>query len=466
MDDLLRDVAACAGRYLAQLPERPVAATPEAVAALERLGGALPETGSDAAKILELLDEVGTPATVASAGPRYFGFVTGGALPASLAANWLAGAWDQNSFSTIGSPLGAAVDAIALEWLREIFGLPPGCGGALVTGATMANFTGLAAARQTVLTQAGWNLDEEGLTGAPPVTVVVGGEAHATLFRALRLLGFGKRNLMRLPVDSQGRMLAEEMPALTGPTIVCLQAGNVNTGAFDPAGPAIEKAQAAGAWVHVDGAFGLWAAAAPRRAYLMDGYDDADSWAVDGHKWLNVPYDCGIALVRRPADLSAAMAIQAAYLPMEADRQPIHFTPESSRRMRGLEVWAALKSLGRAGVAEMIERNCRQAARLAEGLNGAGFEILNEVVLNQVLVSFGPAAPTQRVIAAVQAEGTCWCGGTVWQGKTAMRISVSNWATTDADIERSLEAIVRVATAEIETAAQTASRPSCVDGEV
>ena len=457
MDDLLRDVAARAGRYLEQLPERPVAAAPEAVAALERLGGALPESGSDAAEILKLLDEVGTPATVASAGPRYFGFVTGGALPASLAANWLAGAWDQNSFSTIGSPLGAAIDAVALEWLREIFGLPPGCGGALVTGATMANFTGLAAARQTVLTQAGWDLDEEGLTGAPPVSIVVGGEAHATLFRALHLLGFGKRNLVRVPVDSQGRMLADEMPALSGPTIVCLQAGNVNTGAFDPAGPITEKAHEAGAWVHVDGAFGLWAAAAPQRAYLMDGYDGADSWAVDGHKWLNVPYDCGIALVRRPADLSAAMAIQAAYLPMEADRQPIQFTPESSRRMRGLEVWAALKSLGRDGVAELIERNCRQATRLAEGLAAADFEILNEVVLNQVLVSFGPTELTQRVIAAVQAEGTCWCGGTVWQDKTAMRISVSNWATTNADIERSLEAIVRVAKAETDAAAQKAS---------
>jgi len=457
MDDLLRDVAARASRYLEQLPERPVAATPEAVAALKRLGGPLPETGNDPAAIVSLLDEVGAPATVASAGPRYFGFVTGGALPTSLAANWLASAWDQNSFSSIGSPVGAAIDAIALEWLRDIFGLPVGCGGALVTGATMANFTGLAAARHRVLTDAGWDLAEDGLTGAPPVTIVVGGEAHATLFKALRLLGFGRRNLVRVPVDAQGRMMADALPTLSGPAIVCLQAGNVNTGAFDPAGPVIEQAHAARAWVHVDGAFGLWAAAAPERAHLMAGYDGADSWAVDGHKWLNVPYDCGIALVRRPADLSAAMAVQAAYLPMETQRQPIHFTPESSRRMRGLEVWAALKSLGRAGVAEMIERNCRQAARLAEGLSAAGFEILNEVVLNQVLVSFGPADVTQRVIAAVQTEGTCWCGGTVWQDKTAMRISVSNWATTDADIERSLEAIGRVAIAEIKAAAQKAS---------
>jgi glutamate/tyrosine decarboxylase-like PLP-dependent enzyme len=382
---------------------------------------------------------------VASAGPRYFGFVTGGVLPAALAANWLAGAWDQNAFSEVGSPLGAAAEAVALDWVIEALGLPGICGGAFVTGATMANFAGLAAARHAVLKDADWDVESDGLFGAPPVSIVVGAEAHATLFKALRLLGFGHGRVVRVAADSQGRMDPADFPELSGPAIVCLQAGNVDSGAFDPARALIERARGAGAWVHVDGAFGLWAAAAPGRAHLTDGFADADSWAVDAHKWLNVPYDCGVALVRRPDALHAAMSVKAAYLPAGGGRDPFDFTPESSRRMRGLEVWAALKSLGREGLADLVERTCRHAARFAEGLREAGFEVLNDVVLNQVLVSFGSAEATKRVIAAVQAEGTCWCGGTLWHERTAMRISVSSWRTTEEDVDRCLAVILRIA---------------------
>ncbi len=445
---LLHEAAGRAARYLAGLDERAVAPDPAALRGLEVLDGPLPEDGADPAEIIALLDEVGSPATVANAGPRYFGFVTGGALPAALAANWLAGAWDQNAVSVASSPLGAALETRALAWVAEALGLPADCGGGLVTGATMANVTGLAAARHAVLADAGWDVEARGLIGAPPISVVVGAQAHSSLFKALALLGLGRETVLRVPTDGQGRMRTEALPEIARPAIVCLQAGNVNTGAFDPAGEIMPDARAAGAWVHVDGAFGLWAAAAPERAHLTAGFEGADSWAVDAHKWLNVPYDCGIALVRRPEALAAAMSMDAAYLMKGDRRDPFDFTPEASRRMRGVEVWAALKSLGRKGLAELVERNCRQAARFAEGLGQAGFEVLNEVVLNQVLVSFGSAELTRRVITALQAEGTCWCGGTAWQGRPAMRICVSSWATTDRDVELSLEAIIRVARAQ------------------
>lgn len=445
---LLGDVAARATQYLATLDDRPVAPTPNSLERLAELDGSLPETGTDAAAIVRLLDRVAAPATIASAGPRYFGFVTGGALPAALAANWLAGAWDQNAFSVASSPLGAAFEARALAWLIDLFGLPADCGGALVTGATMANFTALAAARQAVFEQVGWDVQANGLIGAPPISIIAGAEAHATLLKAFAMLGLGRDTVIRVATDAEGRIDPAAMPPIDRPAIVCLQAGNVNGGAFDPAGPLIDAAHAAGAWVHVDGAFGLWAATAPARAHLMAGFERADSWAVDAHKWLNVPYDSGIALVRRPESLAAAMSVNAAYLPKDGARDPFDFTPEASRRMRGLEIWAALKFLGRTGLADLIERNCRQAARFADGLRQAGFDVLNDVTLNQVLVSFGAPDVTRRVIAALQADGTCWCGGTIWRGQTAMRISVSSWATGDADVARSLDAMIRVAAAQ------------------
>jgi glutamate/tyrosine decarboxylase-like PLP-dependent enzyme len=332
-----------------------------------------------------------------------------------------------------------------MKWLLDVLDLPREAGVGFVTGATMANFTGLAAARHAVLARTGWDVEAQGLFGAPDITVVVGEEVHVSLVKALGLLGLGRERVLRVPVDGQGRMRAEALPPLDEATIVCVQAGNVNTGAFDPARDICAAARRAGAWIHVDGAFGLWAAASPTLAHLMDGFNQADSWAVDAHKWLNVPYDCGIAFCRHPADLRAAMTLRAAYLAQGDEREPSQFTPEMSRRARGVEVWAALRSLGRAGLADLIERTCRHARRFGEAMTGAGYQVLNDVVLNQVLVSFGDAETTRRVIADVQADGTCWCGGTVWQGHVAMRISVSSWATTEADVERSIAAILRMA---------------------
>ena len=445
MRELLEQAASRGIRYLEQLPERAVFPTATALKRLRELGGALPAEPTDPAATLALLDEVGSPATVASAGRRYFGFVTGGALPATVAANWLAGAWDQCAGLEILSPVSAALEEIALQWLVEILGLPTETGAGFVTGATMANFSALAAARHAVLERAGWDVEADGLFGAPTITVIVGDEVHVSLLKALAMLGLGRNRIVRVPVDGQGRMRADALPKITGPVIVCMQSGNVNSGAFDPAGEICSAAHAAGAWVHVDGAFGLWAAAAPARAHLVAGVNQADSWATDAHKWLNVPYDCGIAFVREPGHLQAAMSANAAYLVRGEKREPNQFTPELSRRARGVEIWAALRSLGRAGLVELIERNCRGAARFAEGLAAAGYEILNEVLLNQVLVAFGSDETTRRVIAAVQEDGTCWCGGTVWHGRAAMRISVSSWATRDEDVERSLAAIIRVA---------------------
>ena len=445
MAELLHDAAARAIRYLDGLETRSAGPLPGAVERLAQLDGPLPEEPSDPAQVLALLDEIGSPATVASAGSRYFGFVISGSLPVALAANWLGSAWDQNAALVVASPVGAALEEIALRWLLEVFSLPSSCGGAFVTGATMANFTALAAARHAVLQEAGWDVEADGLFGAPPVTVVVGQEAHPTVLKGLAMLGFGRSRVVTVPVDEQGRMRADALPKLSGPSIVCIQSGNINTGAMDPAPEICAAAREAGAWVHVDGAFGMWAAAAPERAYLAAGIADADSWATDAHKWLNVPYDSGFAFVREPEHLRAAMALTASYLPFGAQREPSHYTPELSRRARGIEVWAALRSLGRAGLAGLIERTCRHAARFAEGLRDAGYEILNDVVLNQVLVSFGDDSTTNRVVAGIQEDGTCWCGGTVWQGRAAMRISVCSWSTTEDDVERSLAAILRVA---------------------
>ncbi len=364
----------------------------------------------------------------------------------TLAANWLAGAWDQNSALYQVTPATAHLEQLALRWLLELFGLPSESGGAFVTGATVANFAALAAARHEVYAKAGWDIEGRGLIGAPPVTIMIGEEAHPSVFKSLGLLGFGRNRVIRIPVDNQGCMRADAIPKINGPAIVCVQAGNVNTGAFDPIAEICRMAHDSGAWVHVDGAFGLWAIVAPSRAFLAEGVASADSWATDAHKWLNVPYDSGLAFVRNRESLRAAMSITADYLPTETKyRNPSDYVPELSRRGRGVEIWAALKTLGRTGVAELIERTCAHARKFAAALAGAGYEILNEVVLNQVLVSFGEPETTQRVIAEIQKEGTCWAGPTIWQGKTAMRISVSSWATTDADVDKSVKAIIRCA---------------------
>jgi glutamate/tyrosine decarboxylase-like PLP-dependent enzyme len=443
--DLLKKVAEQASLYLEGLENRSVVPSPEAIQRLSELAGPLPDEPTSPEAVLALLDEIGSPATVASASGRYFGFVTGGSLPAALVANWLAGAWDQNTALSVMTPIGACLEEVALRWLLEALSLPAGAGGGFVTGATMANFTGLAAARHALLARQGWDVESQGLFGAPPLTVVVGDEVHVSLLKALSLLGLGRERVLRVPVDGQGRMRVDALPQLSSSTIICIQAGNVNTGAFDPARDICAIAHEADAWVHVDGAFGLWAAAAPQRAHLAGGLADADSWATDAHKWLNVPYDNGIVFCRDPEHLRAAMSASAAYLVQGEQREPYQYTPEMSRRGRGIEVWAALRSLGRSGLADLIERTCRFAARFAAGLTEGGYRVLNEVVINQVLVSFGDDETTRRVIAGVQADGTCWCGGTIWQGQAAMRISVSSWATTEADVERSLAAILRVA---------------------
>jgi glutamate/tyrosine decarboxylase-like PLP-dependent enzyme len=446
--ELLEQAARRGIRYLEGLSARSVRPAASSLERLHELGGPFPTQSTEAAEVLALLDEIGSPATVATAGQRYFGFVTGGALRATVAANWLAGAWDQCAGLEVLSPVSAALEEIVRQWLVEILRLPAGTGAGFVTGATMANFSALAAARHRVLERAGWDVEADGLFGAPPITVIVGDEVHVSLLKALAMLGLGRNRVVRVPADGQGRMRADALPKISGPGIVCMQAGNVNSGSFDPAHEICGAAHAAGAWVHVDAAFGLWAVVAPARAHLAAGVEEADSWATDGHKWLNVPYDCGIVLVREPRHLQAAMSVNAAYLVRGEKREPNEFTPEMSRRARGVELWAALRALGRAGLSELIERNCRGAARFAEGLQAAGYEVLNDVVLNQVLVSFGSDETTRRLVSAVQEDGTCWCAGTVWQGRAAMRISVSSWATTDADIERSLAAIIHLATKE------------------
>jgi glutamate/tyrosine decarboxylase-like PLP-dependent enzyme len=353
--------------------------------------------------------------------------------------------WDQNAALTVMSPAAAFFEEQALHWVIEALGLPKSSAGAVVTGATAANFVCLCAARHELLRRAGWNAESDGLFGAPPVRVVVGDEVHTSMLKALALAGFGRNRVERVATDEQGRMRCDSLPRLDSNTLLCLQAGNVNTGAFDPAEALCERAREAGAWVHVDGAFGLWAAASPRYAHRTRGLEKADSWSTDGHKWPNVGYDCGIAMVRQEAALRAAMTFSAAYIPVSGERDASHYGPEMSRRARGVELWGALRGLGKNGLAELIERTCRHAQMFAAGLRAAGFAVLNEVVINQVLVSFGSAERTRRVISEVQKDGTCWCGGTEWQGKTAMRISVSSWATSERDVERSLEAIVRIA---------------------
>jgi glutamate/tyrosine decarboxylase-like PLP-dependent enzyme len=450
MDALLRDAADRAIRYLTALPDRPVAPAADAIAALGALDVPLPDQPTDPLSVLRFLDETASAATTAMAGPRFFGFVVGGSLPAALAANWLAGAWDQKSAFRSVAPAPATLEEVSLRWLVDLFGLPEGTAAGFTTGATVANFTALAAARHAVLTEAGWDVEADGLFGAPPIHVVVGDEVHPSLIKALGMLGLGRNRVLRVPIDEQGRMRADEMPRLVGPTIVCAQAGNVNTGAVDPLAEICARARESAAWVHVDGAFGLWAAAVPSLRHLTTGVEMADSWATDAHKWLNVPYDSGLAFVRSAAALRAAMSVSAEYLPPAGGlRNPSDYTPEMSRRARGVEIWAALMSLGRTGLIDLIERNCRLARRFATELSAAGHEIVNDLVLNQVLVAFGDADVTDRIVRAVQADGICWCGGTVWHGRPAMRISVSSWATTDDDVSRSIEAIIKVAQSEL-----------------
>ena len=444
-EEVLSEAAGRAVNYLRRIRQRGVAPTEVAVAELHRFAEALPAGPLDPAEVLKQLDEIGSPGTVANAGGRFFGFVNGGSVPAALAANVLAAAWDQNAALRVMSPVAAVLEDVAIGWIRELLGLPSEAAGSFVTGATMANMTCLIAARHALLARAGWDAEAQGLFGAPAFAVIVGDEVHASLRKALAMSGLGRDRVISVPTDAQGRMRSDALPKLKEPALICIQAGNVNTGAFDPAREICAAARESGSWVHVDGAFGLWAACAPERAHLMNGFGDADSWATDAHKWLNVPYDCGLAFVRDGSALYQALNLQAAYLPPGALRDPMQWTPESSRRARGVEVWAALKSLGRSGLADLVERTCRHAQSFADGLRAAGHEVLNDVAINQVLVHFGDDETTQAVIEAVQRDGTCWCGGTIWQGRCAMRISVLSWVTDEEDVEWSLDAILRAA---------------------
>ncbi len=439
---LLADAAERARRYLTGLDERPVAPDLAALSALASFDEPLPDEPGDPAATLALLDEVGSPATVASAGGRYFGFVTGGSLPTAVAANWLATAWDQNAALPVMSPVAARLHEVVTGWLTGLLGLPAGTAAVFVTGSAMANTAALTAARDQQLARLGWDVQASGLFGAPELTMVIGENAHATLVRALGVVGLGRERVIRVSADDQGRMRADQLPRdVTGPAVICAQAGEVNTGAFDAFPEIVAWAREREAWVHVDGAFGLWALADPSRTDLTAGVADADSWAVDAHKWLNVPYDCGICLVRRPDDLRRSFATVAGYLPPDAGFEAAHHTPQSSQRARQVEVWAVLRTLGRQGVADLVARACDHAQLMAVKLREAGLEVLNDVVLNQVLVRAGTSELTNALISAVQQDGTCWCGPTLWKGMPAMRISISGWATSDQDIDKSADAI-------------------------
>ncbi|HJQ10537.1 MAG TPA: pyridoxal-dependent decarboxylase [Gemmatimonadaceae bacterium] len=443
---VLDDVAERAKRYLTTIGERRVAPTRDAVAGLAELDVPLQDRPIAPEDVVAELDRIAEPATLTISGPRFFGFVNGGSLPATVAVNWLSTAWDQHGTFAATSPATTAVERIAMRWIIELLGLPAESVGAFVTGTTVAHITALAAARDWLLSKCGWNIDNQGLFGAPEIDVIASEEGHTTLFKALGVVGLGRARVIEVPSDAQGRMRADAFPGIKGPTIVCLQAGNVNTGAFDPFNDIIDRVRASKhpTWVHVDGAFGIWARVAPKRAHLAAGVERADSWATDGHKWLNVPYDCGMAIVRNGDALRRTMSFKADYLPEEA-ANPSDYTPEGSRRARGVDAWAALRTLGRSGLADLVERNCRLAKRFADAFTAAGYNVLNDVVLNQVLVSFGEPEHTRRVIAAIQEDGTCWCGPTVWHGQTAMRVSVISWLTTEQDVDRSLETILRLA---------------------
>jgi glutamate/tyrosine decarboxylase-like PLP-dependent enzyme len=443
--NLIDDFSNRAKKYLSEKDGMPVYPHPSAIQALQQLNAPLQEDPLADAAVLSLLDTYGSPATVKSSGGRYFGFVTGSSLQAAMGAKLLATVWDQNAALSVMSPVASFLEEVSGNWLVSLLGLPENTVTSFVTGATMANFTALAAARHALLKKQGWDVLSKGLFHAPEITVIAGDELHVSLLKALSFLGFGRERVVRVPVDGQGRMITERIPVIKGPAIICLQSGNVNTGAFDPLEEICHHVKNDSTWIHVDGAFGLWAAAAPAKRHLMKGIELADSWGTDAHKWLNVPYDCGFAFVKHKQILFEAMAATAAYLPETSLREPFQYVPEMSRQARGVAVWAALKSLGKKGLAELIQKNCSQAERFAQGLQEAGFSILNEIVLNQVLVNFGDVSTTQKIIREIQEDGTCWCGGTTWQGKEAMRISVSSCATTDDDVERSLEAMIRIA---------------------
>jgi len=445
--ELLRRTAEIAADFVESLDERSIRPRATVDALRAALGGPLPEAPSDPLDVIEALAAAAEPGVVGIPSGRYFGFVIGGSLPAALAADWLTSVWDQNAGLVICGPSAAVSEQVAGEWLKDLLGLPETASFAFVTGCQMAHVTCLAAARHEVLRQIGWDVEANGLAGSPPITLVTGGRKHVTVDRALRLLGLGSEGTRRVAVDAQGRMLSGALKAalqdITGPTIVCAQAGEVNTGAFDPIDDIADLCAATGAWLHVDGAFGLWAAASPELRHLTRGVERADSWATDAHKWLNVPYDSGLAFVAHPDAHRAAMRLTAEYLAASegSARDQMDWTPEFSRRARGFAVYAALRSLGRSGVAELVEGSCARARQFSAAVTDLpGCEVLNDVVLNQVLFRFEDDATTNALLASVQESGESWMSGTIWDGRAAIRLSVSNWRTSETDIERTVAA--------------------------
>jgi glutamate/tyrosine decarboxylase-like PLP-dependent enzyme len=441
--ELMQEAGGYAAEYLAGLDERRAYPSARAIEDLSVFDEPLPQSLTDGREILNILHRYGSPATSASGGGRYFGFVNGGTLPAALAARWLADAWDQNAAMFASSPVASRLETVCERWLVELFGLPPETAAGFVSGSSTATLCALAAGRDEILRRMGWDLAANGLFSAPVVRVILSEQAHASVYKALAILGLGRSRVETVPCDKQGRMIAARMPALDDTCLVIAQAGNVNSGAFDPIVEICALARATGAWVHVDGAFGLWAAGSRQKCHLVAGIENADSWAVDAHKTLNAPYDCGVVLCRERESLLSAMQISSAYIPSTAERDGMQYTPEMSRRARAVDLWAVLKSLGREGVEELVDLLCGLAISFASGLKAEGFEIINEVVFNQVLVRCDTSEQTLRTLENIQRSGECWCGGTTWMGEPAIRISVCSWATTESDIDRSVRAFVQ-----------------------
>lgn len=440
---LFEEAKAYAYEYMDTVHSRPVFPEQETTNALEVFNEPLPEASSDPSDVLKLLHEYGSPATVAQTGGRYFGFVNGGAIPVSVAAKWLSDVWDQNTALYVISPIVSKLEELCENWLTELFGLPSETAAGFVSGSSVAILCGLAAARNELLKKSGWDVNQKGLFNAPAIRVVLGAQAHSSVFKALSLLGLGKDRVELVPVDSQGRMISEKMPELDSNTLVILQAGNVNTGAFDPINQICDLANRAGAWVHIDGAFGLWAAASDSKKHLTKGLEKADSWSVDAHKTLNTPYDCGIVLCKKREALVSAMQATGSYIQYSSHRDSMLYTPEMSRRARAVELWAVLKYLGRSGVAELVDGLCERASQFAQMLRVNHFNILNDVVFNQILVSCDSPEETKSTLQNIQSSGDCWCGGAICNDEPVIRISVCSWATTAEDITHSAAAFVK-----------------------
>jgi len=441
--ELFEQAKSYAYAYMDNLYDRVVFPTEDAINRLEVFDESFPEKPCDSEETLSLLHEYGSPATVAQTGGRYFGFVCGGAIPTAVAVKWLSDVWDQNPGMYVLSPIVSRLETVCEQWLIDLFGLPSETAAGFVVGTMAAIMCGIAAGRNEILKRQNWDVSSKGLFGAPKIRVVLGEQAHATVFKALAILGLGNEQIERVPVDTQGRMVVERIPKLDDRTILIMQAGNVNSGAFDPFDEICDRANRVGAWVHIDGAFGLWAAGSKRKKYLTKGIQKANSWAVDAHKTLNAPYDCGIVLCKNREALVTAMHLSGSYIQYSEKRDGFLYTPDMSRRARGVELWATLRSLGRSGIEELVDGLCDRAVQFANRLQAEGFHILNDVVFNQVLVACDTPEQTKATLENIQKSGECWCGGAIWFGEPVIRISVCSWATTAADIDRSAAAFVK-----------------------